>query len=659
MASTTFVEFEENVLARALENYTPRTQQRVLARGVEAIINNGGIGVYQAGCGTGKSIAYGVTVALSGKRTVIATSTKALQEQLANKDMPFLAEHIPGMTYAVLKGRSNYACHQKMAEVEQDGSLDISAVRKALKDDPNHSGDIEHFEIPEMNNQWYKITSSAVDCPGKSECPFGSICYAEKAREAANEAQIVVTNTAMLLTDLKVRAATGDEVRMLGEYELVVLDEAHELPEIATSALSEELKTNQVVRLAQDGMTWITGQEETSKQPDNITVAVEDLWMALEELRGEESNPVQVTHAWIVEHSEKFLTLREALVNLHEEIRSIRVKNGGTDASLRKQRLTRRINNMITKLDRIMTSSEDDLVRWLEVEVRMIRGQREENIVMKASPVDVAPFLREALWETTPSVLVSATLAVGRKFDYITETLGINNALTFDVGTPFDYANQARLFIPPKDAPSPKKGFEWASYAQRTMLQLVTEAGGGALLLFTSRRAMMDAYDALSPALGQQGIRCMKQGDMPNKALAREFAADTDSCLFALKSFFVGVDFAGDACRLVVIDKLPFPVPTDLLFAARSAKIDRKFGSGASFGRLSIPMMTLTLIQGYGRLIRHRNDRGVVAILDSRLSSTGYGKSIVRNLPPAPVVTTTRQVSDFYKLTRTPARAVA
>lgn len=681
-APRTFAE-AERILAQTLPNYTRRQQQGILAQAVEAIFANGGQGLFQAGCGTGKSIAYLVPAILaavhSGKRVIVATSTKALQEQVANKDMPFLEEHLGvNFAWAVLKGRSNYLCQQKIAEVSEADIPELAEIERLLKADIGHAGDVEHFEIPEMNNKWGKLTMSSTECPGRSDCHFGETCFAEVAKDKAADADVVITNTAMLMLDLRIRQLSDDTVQMLGEYDLVVIDEAHELPEIATNTLSEELRSSQVDKLALDAMSWLSTQRTVNKDgevqdsgyfkaatatTDKIKLAVADLWMKLEDKRGYDKDgkantePIQLPQVWLVENSENFLQILEGVRELGDMMRDTRTRNGGTKAATQKKRLIRRCENMEARLARLLTTGDDEMVRWLETEKRTVRrGQTEEVLTLKASPIEVGTFLQEMLWDITPTVMVSATLAVGTSFDYITKTLGLEGyePLTIDVGTPFDYTHQARLFLPAKNMPSPAQQTraEWESYARSTTLELVRKAGGGALLLFTSRANMDATYAAIAPLLESQGIRCLKQGESPNKVLAREFAADTNSCLFALKSFFVGVDFAGDTCRLVVIDKMPFPVPTDLLFKARCDAYDRREGSGASFYGISIPVMTLTLVQGFGRLIRHLNDAGVVAILDSRLSSTNYGKSIAKKLPPAPVINDPAQVEEFFRIAR-------
>lgn len=647
----------ERVLAETLEGYTQRPQQQQLAQAVEAIILAATEGethqlLGQAGCGVGKSMAYSIPAVLAaaneGKRVIIATSTKALQEQIAGKDMPFLEQHLGvPFTWTVLKGRSNYLCEEKASQTSIMEIPALADIRREIEQ--GASGDREHFQTPIQSRDWAKLSSSTNDCLGKSECPFGETCHAELAKDAAREADVVITNTSMLMLDLRLRQISDDEVKMLGDYDLIVIDEAHELPEIATNALSEEIRSSQFERLTVDCRTFANTQDAEALASESVHGAMMLLWtefqMAMDSNR---EDTVQLPQSWILEREEVFFSLITALKDLRSQIAVIEISRGGDQSLRQKKRLLRRLDNMVGRLTALVLSSDNETVRWIETNKRYVNGQQITELLLKSSPIDVSAFLRENLWNTTPVVMVSATLAVGGNFSYITETLGLDEPLTIDVGTPFDYTRQARLFVPPASAPSPKDRQQWESYSQATTLELVRHAGGGALLLFTSGKAMRAARESIGRVMEGMGLTVLMQGDAPNRQLAQAFKEDTNSVLFALKSFFVGVDFAGDTCRLVVIDKLPFPVPSDVLFAARSAAVERKHGPRSGFSRLSIPMMTLTLAQGFGRLIRSHSDHGVVAILDSRLSSTGYGKSIVKRLPAAPVVNDLRAVEAFY-----------
>ena len=260
----------------------------------------------------------------------------------------------------------------------------------------------------------------------------------------------------------------------------------------------------------------------------------------------------------------------------------------------------------------------------------------------------MAPFLRTALWDKVPAILSSATLAAGSDFSYLAETLGLreDEALTYDAGSPFDYPRQALLYVPGADAPEPtaRTNAAWRVYAQEVTHHLVQQSGGGALLLFTSRSAMNESYQAIAGRLQREGLTVLRQGDSPSGELIRVMKEDGHAVLFALRTFFEGVDIQGSALRLVVLDKLPFAVPSDLVYQARSEVIERRGQS--AFGKMAMPMMILILTQAFGRLIRHRDDRGVVAILDNRLMTKGYGSQIMKALPPA------RRTSDIEEAAR-------
>jgi ATP-dependent DNA helicase DinG len=659
----TFSDFEQ-VLARTLDGYTERPQQQALAAAVEGIINSARQGevkqlLGQAGCGVGKSIAYSGPAIMAarnhGMRVVIATSTKALQEQIATKDMPFLAEHIGGFTYAIVKGRGNYLCEEKASNLTVMDIPSLGDIRRQMEE--GASGDREHFTGQITNREWARLSSSTADCLGKNDCPFGEACHAENAKSRARDADIVITNTSMLMLDIQMRRISGGEVAMLGDYDLIIIDEAHELPEIATNALSSDLRGSQFERLAVDARTFADEQDSEAPASAAVNEAVMALWMelqfAMDAQRRTDRNAtsLKVTQSWILEREETFFRIIASLKDLAKQVERVDIVRGGDQASRQRKRLKKRCYNMIDKMTHLVLDEDDQTVRWIEMETRVYRGTETTDILLKMSPIDVSAFLQNNLW-TAPVVMVSATLATGSDFGYMTDTLGLRNPEVIDVGTPFDYAEQACLFVPPASAPdpSPRNRQQWETYAQMTMLELVRTSRGGALLLFTSGGSMRKAREAIGPMLQDMGLTVMMQGDAPNRSLAQTFKEDTHSVLFAMKSFFVGVDFAGDCCRLVVIDKLPFPVPSDILFAARADAVNRQHkDKWASFNYLSIPIMILTLVQGFGRLIRSHSDRGVVAILDNRLTTKPYGKRILKAMPPARQISTLQQAAEFYQ----------
>jgi ATP-dependent DNA helicase DinG len=640
MTIKTFADAEK-VLAAKLPGYTERPQQQALAAFVEKIIAEGGHGLAEAGCGTGKSLATMIPAILGGKKTIVATATIALMEQYANKDVPFLQEHLGvPFTWALVKGRSNYFCRAKAVDPKAQARVPhLKAMLDELEADDNHTGDREHFETPVTKEEFSYVASTSNECPGKRKCPFGEVCFAEKAKAKGREAQVVVTNTAMLMADLKVREMTDGYATMLGEYDLVLIDEAHETEEYATNALGSEVRKTGITAMVGEVNTFAAVQGVALKNDTEVAMKTEEVWALIDEKGDRERLPLR----FFVDNSEVFMELVEALRAFAEEIDEITISRGDVKEETKRTRLVKRANNYADRLVDAMTMDDDLLVRWTEV----TENRAGKQTLIKTAPVHVGSYLAAWLWDTTPSVLISATLSVNGDFSFIKDRLGLPETTeSMNVGTPFDYTKQALLYTPDRAIPSPKERAAWLSWSGVAMQELISAAGGGALMLFTSRASMQAAYDTLSPWLEMQGYTPLVQGQGSNKDLAARFVEDTHSVLFALKSFFTGVDFQGDTCRLVVIDKLPFPVPTEPVFAARSEQVERLGGS--SFRDLTIPMMTLTLVQGYGRLIRTAEDKGVVAILDSRLTNTGWGGKIVKGLPGSPRATDFSTVKEFY-----------
>jgi ATP-dependent DNA helicase DinG len=630
----TFAEAEE-ALARSLPGYESRPQQQALARAIEHAIEAGRPLLAQAGCGTGKSLGSMIPAILSGKRTVVSTATIALQEQYANKDVPFLAEHLgKPFTWALLKGRSNYVCMAKVTACSPDDLPQINAVREELT--PEFSGDVEHLVTPVDRRDRQHITISSAECPGKRDCPFGSQCYAEQAKYKAREAQVVITNHAMLLTDLKVREASDNLANMLDSYDVVVLDEAHEIEEIATNQLREELRLGGIAKFCSEvtnfSRNYGPGHLDATTITGDLMAATRDLFTAC--------RPGPMTMAWLVNNADPFVNFVKAARDLALELDAWDVPPD-RKVEFQKRRIIRRALNYSYRVRAILELDEDQLVRFVEEEER-------GNVIVTV-PLHVGEFLNNWLWSQCTPVLISATLAVGNDFSFIQDRLSLTAAQTIDVGTPFDYLDQLVLYVPPRTIKNPSEDRSaWLTATAFQTERLVKASGGGALLLFTSRDSMERSRSTVGAQIERMGFNVFMQGDEPNKVLAQKFLDDKHSVLFALKSFFTGVDFPGETCRLVIIDKMPFPVPSDPVFKARGDVLDKQAGRQVSFSKLSVPMMTLTLLQGVGRAIRTKRDRAVVAILDSRLESKGYGRQIMRSLPPGRKTTDLAEVERFY-----------
>lgn len=629
------------VLAAAIDNYESRPEQARLAVAIEDALGSRSTLVGQGGCGVGKSFASLVPAILSGKRTVYSTATKALQEQIAQKDLPFLAKHFP-TTFAILKGRSNYLCLAKMDEVA------ASDLPVGFADAVKDSALGQREELPEVSSaMWSRLTASGEECPGKKNCPFGEVCFAEKAKQAASEATVVVVNHALLATDAVVRSMSDGNASMIGSYDALIVDEAHELEDYVSSALATTFRlagiTNFVSELRNFGRLIQTDRlNDVASDLNSAAIALFDR-LPTGRLRMQQ----------IDELSDAITAVEEAFVNIaaaisHDDVLAAVSRLNQLDAvrsRMVRDRLRRRAARSATAFRSIVSDGEDETVRFVEEESK--RGQTFKAITV--TPVTVSNWLAENLWSQVSPILISATILVGGKSDYIADRLGIADHRTVDAGSPFDYARQARLYVPRNlPVPSGATAAAWSSASIAEMERLVLASEGRALLLFTSRREMETAWNALVETGKFDRFPCKRQGgDETNQSLMQWFKNDKHSVLFALKSFFTGIDIQGDSLGLVVINKLPFPVPTEPVFEARSEAIKRRGGN--DFGELTIPAMTLPLQQAAGRLIRTRQDSGVVAILDSRLVQKGYGATILRSLPDMPVVHSFADVQEFLR----------
>lgn len=685
----------QDSLAENLPGYTRRTHQMALAEVWEQAVADGRHALLEAGTGTGKSLALLIPAVIwavrYGKRVIVATATKALQGQYAGKDLPFLQEHLGiDFTWAVLKGRSNYPCHAKIAELhvptpEQAKVLalveEISTPQAVLD---METADREDFpSLPE--NEWRDLAMGAGECPGAKHCPFGEKCIAERAKNKAAAAQVVVTNTAYLMTDLLLRNTTNGNVALLGEIDRVVIDEAHTLSDAATSALEETLSENAFLRLGRDMASYMDSEELDEDLALAVEPAARALWATVSRAyrafaaRERSSDPMALSQAKMMgkelvmgeDLGPLVVALSLAVDRARTEIISHRVYD--EDVKMRRSRLLNRSDRALAQIREYCLDSDDVTVRWAELMTSTWKGQQTERVLLRSAPVSVAPVLRKILWDAVPTALVSATLASGTKkkggpdFGYVAETVGLDqrlvdadgqprdpDAVEYSAGSPFDFPRQAVLFTPDENVPAPSGDTlpAWEGYSRSATKWLVEQSQGGALLLFTSRRNMNASYDLLAEGFRAQGLHVMKQGDAPNGELVRMMKEDGNAVLFALRTFFEGIDIQGSALRLVVLDKLPFAVPSDLVYKARADAMVRRHGRWADFDRIMVPQMVLILTQGFGRLIRHADDRGVVAILDPRLKSKGYGKKILRALPPARQTTDPRVAGEFLAASR-------
>ncbi|MDQ1443538.1 MAG: ATP-dependent helicase DinG [Acidimicrobiaceae bacterium] len=582
-----------------------RDGQARMADAVAAAIEGGRHLVVQAGTGTGKSLAYLVPAILSGRRIVVATATKALQDQLADKDLPFLqaqlgAEH--AFEFAVLKGRSNYLCRQRMREVaggddqleldDDVGPLGREIARLIEFGADCVSGDRAELSFEPRAKAWSSVSVSAMECPGAAKCPSGAECFAEAARQKAAVADVIVVNTHLYATHL----ASGGFV--LPDHDVVVFDEAHQLEDVAASGLGIELTAGRLRTLARLARPLL-GKDPTAA--DELEGAAALLEAALEPWRGKRLPADLGEHVGAV----AALTGERA----RRLVSAVRTADGD---EARKARVMQAGGHLVGDLAMVAEISDGD-VAWVE-------GQAHAP-ALKVAPVDVSAVLAARLWGERTAILTSATIPPN-----LIARLGLPPDETdqLDVGSPFPYADHGVLYCA-AHLPDPRSpAYEAAMHDE--LEALVQAAGGRTLALFTSWRAMNAAADALRPRLP---FDLLTQSDLPKPALLRAFIDDERACLFATMGFWQGVDVPGRSLSLVVLDRLPFPRPDEPLMQARRDK-----AGAAAFRLIDLPRAATLLAQGAGRLIRSATDRGVVAVLDPRLASKSYRWDLVRALPP-------------------------
>jgi len=565
--------------------------------------------IVQAGTGTGKSLAYLVPAVVSGVKVVIATATKALQDQLADKDLPFLAEHLDRpFEFAVLKGRSNYACLQRVHEAttsDAQGTLEGTADTKLTDEirlladwaETSATGDRAELEFEPSVRAWGAVSVGPRECPGAKNCPRGGECFAEQARAAAAEADVVVVNTHLYSLSLEAGGA------LLPEHDIVVIDEAHQFEDVVSNTFGLELSGGRFTNLARIAQAIVA---------DPGTIA--DLELAGSRIADALAEDVgrRLRGTMSVDLSDAVVAARGKVETLLSTLRSV-PDDGPGDVGARKQRALKAAGTMIDDLDYVSDVPVSH-VAWVEGSA--------DSPVLKVAPIDVAEVLRTAFEDGPTVVLTSATIPSG-----LGERLGLaaGSFDVLDVGSPFDYPTNALLYCA-AHLPDPRH----ASYEEQMHLELealLVAAGGRTLALFTSYRAMNAAADALRPRVPWP---ILTQNDLPKPALVARFSAEEETSLFATMSFWQGIDVPGPSLSLVTIDRLPFPRPDEPLLQAR-----RERARADAFRVVDLPRAATLLAQGAGRLIRRSTDTGVVAVLDPRLAnSASYRWEIIGALPP-------------------------
>jgi ATP-dependent DNA helicase DinG len=623
---------QHSSLAALIDNFECRPSQMEMARLIHRALQEKSKVIIEAGTGTGKTLGYLVPLVLSGKKTVLSTGTKNLQEQIIFKDIPLLTRALgKDVDAMMMKGRKNYVCLYRYHQYFSRPRMQQPEVKKRMD---RWLADTEFGDFSEL--AWLReddplrdaVSSSSEQCLG-AECLHWDECYLNHLRQSAAQSQIVIVNHHLFFADLMVKRGGFGEI--LPRFQVTVFDEAHTLEEIATTYFGKSLSTNQFVELASDTereMDHLRGEEkkEIRKRLDVIKSGAERLWDLFRE--GEDRGR-------LAEETVKLLDggvcheIRRALRFLHEKSGFSESEKAG------RQSLAARAVDLGERLDGILSSRDPGWLKWYE--------KRKKTLVIHASPLDISESMRESLYEKTKTlVFTSATLSTGGNFDYFRSRLGLGEDLLEGIyPSHFHFKEQALLYVP-GDIPVPQDPLFGQRLAQR-IEEILRITAGRALVLFTSYHNLNTVHAFLE---GRIPYTLFKQGEAPRSVLLEAFKSDTHSVLLATGSFWQGVDVPGEALSCLIVDKLPFDSPGDPLVAARIDLIRSRGGN--PFMEYQLPAAIIALKQGLGRLIRKSSDQGVLCVLDVRIIRSRYGPFFLQSLPEVPLTHDLEDMRRFF-----------
>ncbi|HIN10516.1 MAG TPA: ATP-dependent DNA helicase [Acidobacteria bacterium] len=630
---------EGGALVGALPSFETRDGQRDMAVAAAELFESGGVLLAEAGTGTGKTLAYLVPAILSRHRVLISTGTKQLQDQVYYKDLPALREALGvDFTATYMKGRGNYLCLHRFDAYRTDDTLLRTTADEGYVEDiaewarQTETGDRTEIEdLPDDLPFWGEISASSENCIG-TDCPQHQECFVTRMRQRAAESDLVIVNHHLLCADAAVRQSAYGEV--IPACASAVIDEAHQLEDVATQYFGVSVSTYRLERLVGDGRRFV--DRDLGDDPDvadTVRTALDrveqraTLFFIAVKVHLPAPDRTRLNATTLEPVAEPGRRLASTLRALEATVALV------THASEDIRSLGRRAGEFSEHVDFVLAADDEGFVYFLE--------RRGRGLFLRASPIDVSAIIRELLLERMhATILTSATLAVDGSFDYQRTRLGIHDAVELRLDSEFDFAEQTVLYLPTR-MPEPRAP-DFTSAAAEHILALLAATRGRAFVLFTSYTNLHDVHRLIEHTTP---FPLLVQGTAPRSVLLRDFRATPNAVLLATSSFWQGVDVAGDTLSCVIIDKLPFAPPGDPITAARIESI-AKLG-GNPFDEYQVPLAILALLQGLGRLIRHRQDRGVLSILDPRILTKGYGRRFLASLPPTPIVRTIGQVEQF------------
>jgi len=625
-------------LARAIDGYEHRPSQMAMADAVEDVLEHRGVLLVEAGTGTGKTWAYLVPALLSGKKVVVSTGTRTLQDQIMEHDVPLLRKHLGDLRdvrVACMKGLGNYLCLRRYEELRRSAAAGAGDFRRQLPvlEDWRQrtvSGDRADLRgLPEDAAIWGHVQSGS-DTRIGARCSHHDECFVTRMRREAERADLVVVNHHLFFADLAMRGPARGQGAVLPDYDVVIFDEAHQMEDTATVFFGASVSTGMLERLARDAERTLAILGKRSHVVQSLREAADALFFTLPTHRGAERTPLEA--ALLRQAEPQLFALDDALEAVGSHFKLLRGESESAG------QIARRCGQLRDDLGRISEGLTGRTVSWI--------SKRGHGTAVGMSPVDVSDVLREELFLRSEAVvLTSATLTTGGDFAFVKDRLGVD----FEVDelllpSPFAYPEQAALYLP-RHLPDPRAP-RFLDQAADEVRALVAITGGGAFVLCTSFRAMRGLADRCRGNLG--GLPVMVQGEAPKATILERFRREGNAVLFATASFWEGVDVPGEALRLVVIDKLPFGVPSDPLVKARCERLEDE--GGKPFMELLVPSAALALKQGFGRLIRSTRDRGIVAILDSRILKKGYGRVFLESLPDASRCYSLEEARSFWEV---------